>query len=210
MGCVADSDLDFLAGPPLEVAPMLLGAVLRHDEVAVRITEVEAYDGENDPGSHAFRGPTKRNAVMFGPPGHLYTYFIYGMHVCANIVCGPDGVAGAVLVRAGEVIDGVDLARTRRPAGPERMLAQGPGRLCSALGIGLEAYGTDLTRGPVRLERGTTDPDDVSHGPRVGLREAADLPWRFWITGDPTVSPYRPAAPRRRRGTAGRTKDDTE
>ena len=109
-----DSLTDALSGPVLEAAPRLLGAVLRHEGVAVRITEVEAYDGAHDPGSHAYRGPTRRNQVMFGPPGHLYTYFTYGMHHCANVVCGPEGRASAVLLRAGEIVDGLELARSRR------------------------------------------------------------------------------------------------
>ncbi|MDT0201540.1 DNA-3-methyladenine glycosylase [Nocardioides sp. AE5] len=195
------SDLDFLAGPPQAVAPHLLGAVLRRGPVAVRITEVEAYDGANDPGSHAYRGRTPRNAVMFGPPGHLYTYFIYGMHTCANVVCRGEGTAGAVLVRAGEVIEGIEDARSRRPSGPAHRLAQGPGRLCSALGITLDDYGCDLATGPVTLEPAPhgSGAGEVATGPRVGLRSAAEVPWRFWLAGDPTVSTYRPAAPRRAR-----------
>ncbi len=187
-----------LAGPVLEVAPRLLGAVLRHGDVAVRLTEVEAYDGANDPGSHAFRGQTRRNAVMFGPPGHLYCYFTYGMHVCCNVVCGPEGTASAVLVRAGEIFDGLELARERRPRASDRDLARGPARLCSALGIELDHDGTDLVTGPVTLTLGEPAAG-VSTGPRVGLRGAPDRPWRFWMTGDPTVSVYRPAAPLRRR-----------
>lgn len=186
-----------LSGPVLEVAPRLLGAVLRHGAVAVRLTEVEAYDGANDPGSHAFRGQTRRNAVMFGPSGHLYCYFTYGMHVCCNVVCGPEGTASAVLLRAGEVVDGIELARERRPGAPDRDLARGPARLCKALGVELTHDGTDLDRGPITLELGE-QVSDVSTGPRVGLRGAPDRPWRFWITGDPTVSAYRPAAPLRR------------
>ncbi len=181
----------------LETAPGLLNAVLRHGDVAVRLTEVEAYDGANDPGSHAFRGMTRRNAVMFGPPGHLYCYFTYGMHVCCNVVCGPVGTASAVLVRAGEVVDGIEIARERRPGAKDRDLARGPARLCRALGIELGHDGTDLVAGPVTLEPGES-PADVSTGPRVGLRAAPDRPWRFWITDDPTVSAYRPAAPLRR------------
>ena len=188
---------DVLAGPVLEAAPRLLNAVLRHGEVAVRLTEVEAYDGAADPGSHAFRGRTPRNAVMFGPAGHLYCYFSYGMHVCCNVVCGPEGAASAVLLRAGEVVDGIDLARERRPAASDRDLARGPARLCKALGIDLGHDGTDLVIGPITLTLGES-PADVSTGPRVGLRGAPDRPWRFWSTGDPTVSTYRPAAPRRR------------
>jgi DNA-3-methyladenine glycosylase len=182
---------DWAEGDPLEVAPRLLGSVLTLDGVSVRLTEVEAYAGPDDPGSHAFRGRTARNAVMFGPPGHLYVYFIYGMHHCANLVTGPDGSAGAVLLRAGEVVDGLDVARARRPGVRDRELARGPARLCRTLGI-------DLSDNGVRpgLERGE-EPVQISSGPRVGLRHAADRPWRFWVTGDPTVSSYRPAAPRR-------------
>jgi DNA-3-methyladenine glycosylase len=187
-----------LAGPVLEAAPRLLNAVLRHGEVAVRLTEVEAYDGADDPGSHAFRGATPRNAVMFGPAGHLYCYFTYGMHVCCNVVCGPEGRASAVLLRAGEVVDGVELARDRRPGAVDRDLARGPARLCRVLGIELAHNGTDLVAGPVTVTLGEP-PAEVSTGPRVGLRAAAERPWRFWATGDPTVSTYRPAAPLRRR-----------
>ena len=195
---------ELLAGPVLEVAPRLLGGVLRHGDVAVRLSEVEAYDGPNDPGSHAFRGRTRRNAVMFGPPAHLYCYFTYGMHVCANVVTGPEGDPSAVLLRAGEVVEGLDAARERRPGVKDRDLARGPANLCRALGIGLEHDGLDLVHGAVRLEpRAPVHP--VSTGPRVGLRGAPERPWRFWITEDPTVSTYRPAAPLGRRRTAGPT-----
>ena len=186
---------EVLAGPVLEAAPRLLGAVLRHGDVAVRLTEVEAYDGANDPGSHAYRGRTQRNAVMFGPPGRLYTYFTYGMHVCANAVCGPDGTSSAVLLRAGEVVDGVEQARSRRPRATDRDLARGPARLCRALAIGLEHGGADLCSGPLTLTL-TEPPDSFATGPRVGLRGAPDLPWRFWLPDEPTVSAYRPAKPR--------------
>jgi DNA-3-methyladenine glycosylase len=189
---------DLLAGPVLEAAPRLLGAVLRHGEVAIRLTEVEAYDGPGDPGSHAFRGRTARNAVMFGPPGRLYVYFTYGMHHCCNVVCGPEGRASAVLLRAGVVVDGLDLARERRPtASSDRDLARGPARLCSALGLGLRHDGADLATGPVTLSPAPEPvPDErIRTGPRVGLRLAADRPWRFWIDGEPSVSAYRPAAP---------------
>jgi len=190
---VAATDLrDVLAGPVLDVAPLLLGAVVRHGEVAVRLTEVEAYDGENDPGSHAYRGRTRRNATMFGPAGHLYCYFTYGMHVCCNVVCGVEERASAVLLRAGEVVEGHELARTRRPGSVDRDLARGPARLCRALGIDLSHDGVDLAAGPVELALGGRVAE-VSTGPRVGLRGAPDRPWRFWITGEPTVSAYRPA-----------------
>lgn len=196
---------DALDGPVLEVAPRLLGAVLRHGEVAVRVTEVEAYDGPDDPGSHAFNGRTDRNAVMFGPPGRLYVYFTYGMHHCCNVVVGPEGVPAAVLLRAGEVVDGLDLARDRRGS-TDRDLARGPARLAQALGVDLTHNGTDLSLGSLTLDRAldpAPDPasglaDRVRTGPRVGLRKAADRPWRFWLDGEPTVSIYRPAVVRDR------------
>ena len=181
----------------LDVAPTLLGSILRCDDVAVRITEVEAYAGADDPGSHSYRGRTARNAAMFGPSGHLYVYFSYGMHHCANVVCGPAGTASGVLLRAGEIVEGVETARVRRPGADDRDLARGPARLCRALAIDLADYGNDLSGGRVSLELGDTPaPRKVSRGPRVGLRDAADAPWRFWLTGDRTVSRYRPAAPR--------------
>lgn len=185
---------EWAQGRPLEVAPRLLNAVLRHGDVAVRITEVEAYDGANDPGSHAYRGRTARNEVMFGPPGHLYVYFTYGMHHCTNLVTGPDGDPGAVLLRAGEVIEGIDIVRARRPKLSDRDLARGPARLCKALGIGMENNGmlAEITPGPT--------PEHIETGPRVGLRHAGDWPWRFWIAGDPTVSRYVAAKPRRNSG----------
>jgi len=189
---------ELLSRPVLDVAPRLLGATLRHGEVAVRLTEVEAYDGPDDPGSHAYRGRTPRNAVMFGPPGYLYVYFTYGMHFCCNVVCGPEGSPSAVLLRAGEIVEGVELARQRRSGAPDRDLARGPARLCQALAIGREENGADLASRPLTLVPGTPD-GAVSTGPRVGLRDAPDRPWRFWLTGEPTVSAYRPAAPRRRR-----------
>ncbi len=202
----APPDLEaLLAGPVLDVAPRLLGAVLRHREVAVRITEVEAYDGPSDPGSHAAHGRTTRNAVMFGPPAHLYVYFTYGMHHCCNVVCGPEGTAAAVLLRAGEVVDGLDVARSRRPAArTDRDLARGPARLCRALDLDRAQDGADLVRGPVTLVPAplAVPPESVRTGPRVGLRRAAERPWRFWIEGAPSVSTYRPAADlSRRRGT---------
>lgn len=190
---------DLLAGPATEVAPRLLGAVLRHRGVAVRLTEVEAYAGADDPGSHAYRGRTPRTAVMFGPPGRLYVYFTYGMHHCANVVCGADGVAAAVLLRAGEVVDGIELARERRPGSSDRDLARGPARLCRALDIDRGQDGADLTTGPVLVPGAGPAPGTVRTGPRVGLRQAPDRPWRFWSDAEPTVSAYRPAGSLRRR-----------
>lgn len=195
-----------------ELAPALLGAVLVHDApgglVAVRLTEVEAYRGADDPGSHAFRGRTPRTAVMFGPPGHLYVYFTYGMHWCANVVCGPDGEATAVLLRAGEVVGGVDVARARRAsARTDADLARGPARLAAALALGRAENGADLCApsGPLWLEPAVRPASAavVRRGPRVGVAgpggDGAAFPWRYWLDGEPTVSPYRAAAPRRRR-----------
>ncbi|MET1044884.1 MAG: DNA-3-methyladenine glycosylase [Microbacteriaceae bacterium] len=187
-------DRALLARPALEVAPLLLGAVIRKGAVAVRITEVEAYLGAVDPGSHAFRGKTKRNATMFGEPGHLYCYFTYGMHVCANVVCSPEGSASGVLLRAGEVIEGIDLARERRTSSRHDIdLARGPARLAVALGITLADGGSDLEAGDIRLDL-PTEPAPFATGPRTGVSGAGGthhFPWRFWIPDDPTVSPYK-------------------
>lgn len=175
--------------------------------VTIRLTEVEAYRGETDPGSHAFRGPTPRTRIMFGRPGTLYVYFSYGMHVCANVVCSPDGEASAVLLRAGEVVDGVELARERRTASrADRDLASGPARLCVALGITLGDNGDDLGIGPIRLEPPSSAPSAVANGPRTGVSGVGGseaYPWRFWIPEDPTVSPYKPSVPKRRAAAAG-------
>jgi DNA-3-methyladenine glycosylase len=184
-----------LGRPALAVAPDLLGWRLRHTTsegtVAIELTEVEAYEGESDPASHAYRGRTSRNAVMFGPAGHLYCYFSYGMHWCANLVCGPNGVAAAVLLRAGRVVEGIELARHRRRGAADRDLARGPARLTMALGIGRADNGADLLGGdPISLEPGGRDAT-LSQGPRVGVSRAAARPWRFWLTDDPTVSAYR-------------------
>ena len=187
----------------LEVAPALLGAHLAAGGVTVRLTEVEAYAGESDPGSHAFRGRTPRTAVMFGPAGRAYVYFTYGMHWCTNVVTGPDGEASAVLLRAGEVVEGLDVARSRRPGVRERDLCRGPARLCRTLGISGEHTGVDLLdpTSPVRLLPGPpVDGSTVRTGPRVGVAgDGAGAPWRFWLDGEPTVSPYRPGVPRARR-----------
>ena len=191
----------FYNRPVLEVAVDLLGAVVSHTGVWLRLTEVEAYDGANDPASHAFRGQTPRNAVMFGPAGHAYVYFTYGMHFCVNLVCGPPGVAAAVLLRAGEVVDGLDTAIERRPRSSLRDLARGPARLTQALAIDRALDGADVTaaRSPLRVSAGAPlDRALVRHGPRVGISQAAEWPWRFWIDGEPSVSAYRPHVPKRR------------
>jgi DNA-3-methyladenine glycosylase len=199
-----------LAGWSTEVAPILLGARLVSTvggaHVAVRLTELEAYMGEQDPGSHAFRGRTRRTAVMFGPAGHLYVYFTYGMHWCANIVCGPQGSASAVLVRAGEVVQGLDAARARRPAARrDDDLARGPARLASALGIDGTLDGADLCdpSSALWLEPAPRAATAVRAGPRVGVSGAGGsgetFPWRFWLEDETTVSAYRPGQPRRRR-----------
>jgi DNA-3-methyladenine glycosylase len=245
----------FFARPALEVAPALLGCVIEHGTpdglVAVMLTEVEAYEGSADPASHAYRGRTARNAVMFGPPGHAYVYFTYGMHFCVNMVCLREGTASAVLLRAGRVVEGAALATRRRSAGArraaadpqvpprglaERDLARGPARLCQALAIGRALDGADvcdpgsplrvrptpassragppsarITNGP-HLNNDLRSHNDlrsdsgppagrgphISTGPRVGVSSGARRAWRFWLTGDPTVSPYRAHVPRAR------------
>ncbi|MEV1092909.1 DNA-3-methyladenine glycosylase [Streptomyces microflavus] len=200
---------DFFDRSVLEVAPDLLGRTLvrRSDEgtIEVRLTEVEAYAGEVDPGSHAFRGRTARNSVMFGPPGHTYVYFTYGMWHCLNLVCGPEGRASGVLLRAGEINVGAGLARVRRvSARNDKELAKGPARLATALDVDRTLNGSDLFAGltpALSVLHGTPPPrDQVRSGPRTGVGgDGAHQPWRFWIENDPTVSPYRAHAPRRRR-----------
>ncbi|MCD0450694.1 DNA-3-methyladenine glycosylase [Actinocorallia sp. API 0066] len=187
-----------------DVARTLLGCVLwRADEagvVGVRITEVEAYAGTEDPASHSYRGKTPRNEVMWGEPGHAYVYFTYGMHFCVNLVCGPEGVASAVLLRAGEVVAGSDVALTRRPGSSRRDLARGPARLCKAMAIDRALNGADVcSPGDLVITPGDAPhPNTVSEGPRVGVSSAHDVPWRFWLTNDPTVSAYRRHTPRPR------------
>jgi DNA-3-methyladenine glycosylase len=230
---------DFFARHSVQVAPELLGCVLEHQTeaglVGVELTEVEAYEGEADPASHAYHGKTQRNAVMYGPPGHAYVYFTYGMHFCVNLVCLPAGSASAVLLRAGLVTEGEDLARTRRtrPRGDRgargergdgespraerrspgkkeaevasRDLARGPARLCQALGIDRSLDGADVCAAgsPLRVRwpdaRRTDRSAKIISGPRVGIARAAEVPWRFWIEGDATVSAYRANVPRKRK-----------
>jgi DNA-3-methyladenine glycosylase len=240
---------EFFARPAIEVAPDLLGCVLAHETadglVAVVIAEVEAYAGASDPASHAFRGKTVRNAVMFGPPGHAYVYFTYGMHFCVNLVCRGAGDASAVLLRAGRVSNGTELAMARRhggrtaAAGSKRAtgstpaagitaaadstaakgtsyravreidLARGPARLCQALGIDRAQDGADICDpdSPLRVHapagQDARAAPEVSRGPRVGVSRAAEVAWRFWITGEPAVSAYRPGIPRRARAKPG-------
>jgi DNA-3-methyladenine glycosylase len=218
---------DFFARPSVPVAPDLLGCVLEHQTeaglVAVELTEVEAYAGDRDPASHAYRGKTARNAVMFGPPGHAYVYFTYGMYFCVNLVCLGNGSASAVLLRAGRIIEGEELARARRsgrPRGargdgspqesrviPFRDLARGPARLCQALDIDRSLDGADVCvpesslrmRWPEASTTARSAQRKIASGPRVGISAAAEVPWRFWWEGEPTVSAYRPAVPRRRK-----------
>lgn len=193
-----------LARVSYEVAADLLGCTLSHSTgdgtVTLELTEVEAYAGEADPASHAFRGQTPRNAIMFGEAGRLYLYRSYGIHWCCNLVTGTEGEASAVLLRAGRVLEGANLARKRRGERVrDRSLARGPGCLTQALGLTGEHDGTDLLNGEsVRLEKGRQiDPAQVATGPRVGVSLAHDVPWRFWISGDETVSAYKrsPRAP---------------
>jgi DNA-3-methyladenine glycosylase len=209
----------------------LLGAILSagpaNAAVQARITEVEAYEGAQDPASHAYRGQTPRNAVMFGDAGHLYCYFVYGMHWCANVVCGPPGIAAGVLLRAAEIVVGEEVARSRtpsrlsRPGGPgpnlsrsasklnssskpggslpAALLASGPARLARALALTGSQTGLDLLdpRSAVRLAL-ASESAAFETGPRVGVVAAAERPWRFWLAGEPSVSTYRRAVRRER------------
>ena len=197
--------------PAPVVAPQLLGAVLSLGPVAVRLSEVEAYEGTADPASHAWRGPTPRTRVMFGPPGIAYVYFSYGMHWAMNIVCCPDGTAGAVLLRAGEVVRGVEVARERRGGVPDVRLARGPACLTQALGVTKAQLGAQI-RILDQDDRNDTAPAGeglnlalapaplaYECGPRVGVSRNADAALRYWISGDKTVSAYRAAKTRGKR-----------
>ncbi|MGW1022795.1 DNA-3-methyladenine glycosylase [Streptomyces sp. NPDC002577] len=203
---------EFFDRPVLQVAPDLLGRILVRNTpdgpIELRLTEVEAYAGPDDPGSHAYRGRTPRNDVMFGPPGHVYVYFTYGMWHCMNLVCGPEDRASAVLLRAGEITEGADLARRRRlSARNDKELAKGPARLATALGVDRALDGSDICAGrdaPLSILTGTpVRPDQIRNGPRTGVAgdggDGEAHPWRYWIANDPTVSPYRAHTPRRRR-----------
>jgi DNA-3-methyladenine glycosylase len=209
---------EFFDRPATEVAPELLGCVLAHSSgdgvVAAELVEVEAYMGSADPASHAFRGMTARNEVMFGAPGHAYVYFTYGMHFCVNLVCQPAGVASAVLLRAGRIVAGGELATVRRSgvdgaggtltARQFELLASGPARLCQALGIARAQNGLDVCdpAGELRICAPAgflpLGGDQVATGPRVGVSTGAEVPWRYWVAGDRAVSAYRPHVPRNR------------
>lgn len=198
--------------PALEVAPLLLGAHIAVDSpegrVRLRITEVEAYHGVGvpgpyDAGSHSRDRMTARNASMFGEHGHAYVYFTYGMHYALNLVCSPEGTASGVLLRAGKVVEGLDLARDRRYAKrgtgtplPDHQIARGPGNLAAALGVDRERHdGLDLFSAPFEFEPRASSPEAISSGPRVGVSGEAGgpaFPWRFWLTGDQSVSAYKP------------------
>lgn len=210
---------EVLARDSLQAAPALLGAIVTttspEGTVSVRLTEVEAYRGEADPGSHAFRGRTARNASMFEAGGIIYVYFTYGMHHCVNVVTGPEGLSRAVLMRGGEVVAGVELARRRRPAARnDRDLDRGPARLCAALGLDRSDDGTALGGPGSRVSLALPEPGlnpeaaRIRTGPRTGVAgpggDGEAYPWRFWLEDEPTVSPYKPAVPRRRAGRAER------
>ena len=211
---VPDLDSSFFAHPPVDVAPKLLGLTVSHAGVTLRITEVEAYHGAVDPGSHGFKRRTDRNSALFGPPGTCYVYINYGIHRALNLVCGADGESAGCLVRSGEIIDGLDLARERRmasaregaPLPKDAHLARGPGNLAKALAIEPILGGTPVV-GPdaqvvVRRPDGHVAPEYLT-GPRVGVSgpggEGESFPWRFWIPGEPSLSAYRAAVTRVRK-----------
>lgn len=182
----------FFDRDPLDVAPQLLGKVLTVGDRAGRIVEVEAYRGADDPGSHGYRGITPRTEVMFGTAGHLYVYFSYGMHWCANVVCAPAGVCGAVLIRALAPLEGLEaMYRSRSRASHERDLCSGPAKLCQALGIDGRHNGVDLTTDRhLRIDDDGVTVDRIATSPRIGLSpgRGEDLPWRYYVPGDPNLS----------------------
>ncbi len=183
---------EFYRRDPREVAPELLNKVLVRGPLSGRIVEVEAYVGAEDPGSHAFRGMTRRNATMFGPPGHLYVYFTYGMHWCANAVCGEEGQGVAVLLRALAPLSGLDQMRAARPrARRDRDLCSGPGKLCQAFAVTKEDDGADLVAGDrdlVITDAGVAPPVPAVVTTRVGLSAGAEFPWRWYVPDEPNVS----------------------
>jgi len=189
-----------LARDGRDVAPLLLNKLLAHGDTVGRIVEVEAYAGFEDPASHAFRGETPRTEVMFGPAGHLYVYFTYGMHWCANVVCGEDGTASAVLIRAVAPVEGIEVMRTRRLAARrDRDLTNGPAKVCQALGIDGAQNGADLVagdRGVVLLDDGTPPPDHPAASTRIGITVGTEHEWRWFVPDDPFVSSARATRPR--------------
>jgi DNA-3-methyladenine glycosylase len=189
---------DFYTRPVREVAPDLLGCVLRHGATVGRIVEVEAYH-QSEPACHAFVGVTPRTRVLFGPPGRAYVYRSYGIHACLNAVTEAEGMGAAVLIRALEPLEGVGEMRARRGVDRDEQLCSGPGKLTQALGIGLDLNDTSLEDGPIRIERAPA-PDRVVTGPRIGITKAADLPWRFCDADSPHVSRPWPEPMRRLRG----------
>jgi DNA-3-methyladenine glycosylase len=183
----------FFARSVHEVAPDLIGVTLLVDGVGGTVVEVEAYDHE-DPASHGYRGRTKRNASMFGPPGHAYVYRSYGIHWCLNLVCGREGVPEAALIRALEPTAGLDVQRNRRRVEDPRALCSGPGKLCQALGVSIEHDGLPLDAAPFRLVERRAVPEIVT-GPRVGITQATELSWRYGLAGSKFVSrPFRAAS----------------
>jgi DNA-3-methyladenine glycosylase len=182
---------EFFANSVHDVAPAMLGATLLFDGVGGRIVEVEAYH-HTDPAAHSYRGRTERNAVMFGPPGHLYVYRSYGIHWCMNFVCEPEGSASAILIRAIEPISGLKTMRHRRKMEDLRLLCAGPGRLCQALGITGKHDGMALDEPPFALSL-PEEPVEVVVGPRIGITKAADRPWRYGVRGSKFLSkPFPP------------------
>lgn len=185
----------FYEGSATKVAPKLLNKILDFDGIGGRIVEVEAYEGEADPASHAFRGMTARNAVMFGEPGHLYVYFTYGMHFCCNVVCGEAGRASAVLIRALDPVSGIEMMQARRGKATGPNLTNGPAKLCQALAINRDQDGTDLVASDSKLavyEDRVSPPSRPGIGPRVGIRSAKEFLWRWWVPENPFVSKGRP------------------
>lgn len=198
LGPLEPIDRSLLAGPAVETAQRLLGMVVTSTidgaVVSARIVETEAYR-QDDPASHSYRGRTPRTEPMFGPPGLSYVYFTYGMHHCMNVSCEPDGIGAAVLLRAGVILEGLPGARARRKDTRDRDLARGPARLAQALGVDRRHSGLDLLdpASDVRLQSDgwRPDPSAILHGPRTGVRQAADRPWRCWVDDVAEVSPHR-------------------
>ena len=192
-------DRAFFARDGRTVAPDLLDLVLVHGARSGRIVEVEAYAGPEDPGSHGFRGETPRTAAMFGPPGHLYVYFTYGMHWCANVVCGPEGTCSAVLIRALAPLSGLEEMRAARGPVARRDvdLCSGPAKTCQALGLDGGHDGVDLCEGegPRVVDGGFGRPARIGRSTRIGLTQGVDRPWRWFVAGDPNVSKGRPSGP---------------